>query len=114
MGRTLRPMADFSFILLNADELSPIVYDYYVNLLKTDRLAGEEIGLWNEIDENYQSAFKEAIDSQIIVHLKRYVEQKGKEAKVGNFPCYVCDRVPVVKPGGFCAQCAYDQAPRQT
>ncbi len=106
-------MADLSFILLDADELAPIVYDYYVNLLKTDRLAGADIGLWNEIDESYQSAFKEAIEAQIVVHLKRYVDQKGKEAKAGNFPCYVCGNVPVVKPGGFCAQCAYNEAPRE-
>lgn len=105
------------------EELSRNIYDYWISLLRTDKVIEDgAAAVWSEMETELKEDFVESIRVHVIDALEPFVQEADRIKQIvmayqnsgaaANCRCYVCDRNPVDQAGWLCGPCSYAHLPR--
>jgi len=101
--------------LLDADELSRVVYNYWIALLRTDNAVEQDAANWTDLEDVFKEDFTESIRIHVINLLTPIFEKIERDDYISSHSpdinkshrCYTCDRAAVAFAGDVCATCSY-------
>jgi len=104
--------------LIDPETLGRDIYDFWIQLLRTDKAVDQDSASWADLDETFKEDFVKSVRANVTDILQPYLEQqeaaKRRTRPTGNAECacYTCDRYKVSVPGDLCAICASIHLPR--
>lgn len=98
--------------LTDSDELSRRVWEYFVAIMKSDKVAGgEDLPLWEDMDDEFKRCLTEAFSINVTREVEALFlpvvapDPTPQDRPAKQVSCYICGRRPVYDAGTACLEC---------
>lgn len=95
--------------LIDKDELSKSIWNYWISICKSDRvISDDEMPLWDDMDDTLKTRFIETIYTKISYPIetnRKKFDLTAQPVPSGEYACYICMLNSVYSPGKACTRC---------